>query len=139
MSRSIDAIWPIRALRCHRRGVTTTWCELTETSAIHDRAIDLLSDVDSDRRVDAMLVLGELVDNARTHGRPPGAARVWRVAAGRRLRVEVRDASSAPPKPQVPTLTDLHGRGLLLVEALTSAWGVWQHQRGKTVWAEIPV
>jgi hypothetical protein len=32
-----------------------------------------------------------------------------------------------------------HGRGLLLVEAMSTAWGVVKADVGKTVWAEFSV
>lgn len=34
---------------------------------------------------------------------------------------------------------DEHGRGLIVVDALSRTWGVRERVVGKTVWAEIPL
>lgn len=51
--------------------------------------------------------------------------------------VEVWDPNAAPAIPQDPGLTDECGRGLLLVETLSSTWGQRTASRGKVVWCEI--
>jgi hypothetical protein len=51
--------------------------------------------------------------------------------------VEVWDPNPAPAIPQDPGLTDEYGRGLLLVEALSSIWGQRTASSGKIVWCEI--
>ncbi|MEU5695885.1 ATP-binding protein [Actinosynnema sp. NPDC020468] len=83
---------------------------------------------------DAVLVVDELVSNARRHGTPPRRCRLL-LHPGRRLRVEVEDSTSAHPRARTPDHTG--GRGLLLVERLTAQWGVLHHAFHKTVWAEI--
>ncbi|HWC78638.1 MAG TPA: ATP-binding protein [Pseudonocardiaceae bacterium] len=115
------------------------WRPISDSAGARTLADAALADVDAHERGDALLVVSELVDNAREHGAAPVGARIWRVAAGRRLRVEVRDASTELPEPHNPRPTDVRGRGLLLVEALASYWGVLSGGRGKIVWAEIPV
>lgn len=54
------------------------------------------------------------------------------------LLIEVWDPKNNPPIPRDATPTDEGGRGLLLVDALTLAWGThWPHQGGKIVWATL--
>ncbi len=83
------------------------------------------------------LVVSELVTNAVTHGRGP-----WRLRLVRRtgyLRVEVLDHGEHPPTIRDADEDSEHGRGLFLIDALTTAWGVEpETEGGKTVWAELP-
>ncbi|MFF8531405.1 ATP-binding protein [Streptomyces sp. SAS_267] len=87
----------------------------------------------------ATLVVSELVTNAIVH------------AAGQRVICELQDADDvvriavcdegcAPgdphPSPQRPD--EEHGRGLLLVAAVSRAWGAQDTGPGLLVWAEIP-
>ncbi|MGW1767582.1 ATP-binding protein [Streptomyces sp. NPDC002073] len=85
----------------------------------------------------AELLTTELVTNALVH--TDQGAEVTASLAACRLRVEVRDFTSRHPRPYVPTADDgTHGRGLLLVQALSDAWGVVSaHGAGKVVWFEI--
>ena len=57
---------------------------------------------------------------------------------GEVVRVEVGDGSRALPLLRSPDLDDVAGRGLVLVEALASAWGVTHTVEGKRVWFEVP-
>ena len=42
------------------------------------------------------------------------------------------------PEPQPPSATEEHGRGLVLVDAVASAWGLdVLPGSGKVVWAEL--
>jgi two-component sensor histidine kinase len=84
---------------------------------------------------DAVLVAEELVSNAHRHGDAPRLCRLALLGQGRRLRIEVDDASPAPPYIRTPDSTG--GRGLVLVNRLASAWGVQRHTHHKTVWAEL--
>jgi len=88
-------------------------------------------------------VIAELAANAVTHGRVPGRDFELRVTldpdAGV-IRVEVSDARGErrPGGPhEAPSEEAESGRGLLLVEALSRAWGVSSREVGKTVWAEV--
>jgi hypothetical protein len=55
-----------------------------------------------------------------------------------RVRVSVRDANTAPPRPHVRvTQAEADGRGLLLVTNLATQWGWKPHLDGKTVWFEL--
>ncbi|MGW1138787.1 SpoIIE family protein phosphatase [Streptomyces zhihengii] len=85
----------------------------------------------------ALLVVSELVTNAIAHTR--GEVRLNLTLSSDRLRVAVTDASPrSPVKPQVEW-DATGGRGLLIVEATTAAWGAVPLSGGKQVWAEIPV
>lgn len=89
---------------------------------------------------DAGLVVAELAANAALHGYVPGRDfRVLLTVDGDTLRIEVADVRGDQlPRVQAPHDAAECGRGLLLVEALATRWGV---EHGpfprKTVWAEI--
>jgi Anti-sigma regulatory factor (Ser/Thr protein kinase) len=54
------------------------------------------------------------------------------------LLIEVWDPEHEPPLRRDATPDDEDGRGLLLVDALTLAWGTrWPHLGGKIVWAAL--
>ncbi|MEU3568320.1 ATP-binding protein [Kitasatospora sp. NPDC036755] len=91
---------------------------------------------------DAQLVLGELVANAVTHARvSPGREIAVRFEVVRdHLRIEVHDASSEKPAIRCAAdLSDVSGRGLYLVEALSREWGFEPRPEGigKIVWALV--
>lgn len=94
-------------------------------------------------RGDVSLVVGELAANAAVHARTPFVVSV----SGHRtaLFVRVRDlAPSAPVLRQLVGRADeapgLGGRGLLLVESVSTAWGVDPGPGGgKSVWAMFDV
>ncbi len=87
------------------------------------------------------LLATELVTNALLHARTMMDLRVHR--RERSLRVEVADRS--PAMPQISELGAVDGdddllatgRGLTLVTALSSSWGVEPENGGKVVWFEI--
>jgi DNA-binding NarL/FixJ family response regulator len=83
----------------------------------------------------ALLVVSELVTNAVTHA--GSECRVRLQLSSSVLRIEVADIGSGSPEPQPPTMTEEHGRGLLLVSAMSSAWGIDPLDDGKVVWAEL--
>jgi serine phosphatase RsbU (regulator of sigma subunit)/anti-sigma regulatory factor (Ser/Thr protein kinase) len=86
------------------------------------------------------LVADELITNVLLH--TEGAAIVTlRVLTGhaRRFRVEVEDCSSALPRRRDAGESEVSGRGLLLVDRLSDAWGVEARGGGKAVWCEFVV
>lgn len=99
----------------------------------------------------AELLVSELVTNAvaAVGGLDEPVTQPLRVrlsSDGRRLLVEVWDASPEPPVVKYEEMEAEHGRGLLLVETLAERWGwYWAkaasggtHCRGgKVVWCEV--
>ena len=53
------------------------------------------------------------------------------------LRIAVTDDAPGDPVRQEPSPDMAHGRGLLIVDALSRSWGVERVKRAKTVWAEF--
>ncbi|MFF2074814.1 ATP-binding protein [Kitasatospora sp. NPDC058162] len=85
---------------------------------------------------DAELALGELLVNAWRHGNTPAPVLQILAISPITLRVSVFDESPVIPHPCTPSLLAESGRGLQLVEGLTSRWGVEPQKRGKAVWFE---
>ena len=92
--------------------------------------------VGDDLAEDAAMVITELVANAVDHARSQSILSVG-VKRGA-LCVAVRDARPGPlPRPAPIDPTAPRGRGLQMIDALTTAWGVTLHADGKTVWAVV--
>ncbi|MDT4903767.1 MAG: hypothetical protein QOH52_1783 [Pseudonocardiales bacterium] len=53
------------------------------------------------------------------------------------VRIEVHDDAGGKPELQQPGIDDEHGRGLMIVSALSSDWGVEASTVGKRVWVEL--
>ncbi|WNF00188.1 ATP-binding protein [Streptomyces luomodiensis] len=89
---------------------------------------------------DALLVVSELVTNVIAHTASDRLECRLGGGAGL-LRIEVEDQARAHtlPAPRTPGPDEHGGRGLLLVGAVSSAWGVRDapHGRGRIVWAEL--
>ena len=84
----------------------------------------------------AELVVSELVTNAVQASRAAGAdrpVRLWLAADRARAAVGVWDGSTDPPAPRHPRDTYESGRGLLLVEAVSTAWDWYPEGGGKIV------
>jgi anti-anti-sigma regulatory factor/anti-sigma regulatory factor (Ser/Thr protein kinase) len=84
----------------------------------------------------AELVITELAVNALVHGAAPVTA--WASLRRRYLHLAVRDRSAVMPRLVGPgdSLGD-GGRGLMIVEALTVAWGATAARDGKVVWCTL--
>lgn len=92
--------------------------------------------IGDDLAQDAAMVITELVANAVDHARSESTLSVG-IRRGT-LCVAVRDARRGRvPRPAPIDPTAPRGRGLQMVDALTSAWGVTLHVDGKTVWAVV--
>ena len=97
-----------------------------------------LVDPDSlrERMYAPLLLVTELVTNAIRHG--AGAVTMRAETTLETLRVSVHDAGAATPFMCHPHPMAESGRGLVLVDALSSTWGVTPHDEdGKTVWFEV--
>ncbi|MCU1346243.1 MAG: response regulator receiver [Acidimicrobiia bacterium] len=82
------------------------------------------------------LLVSELVTNSYLHAGTN--AHIAVILHRDSVRVEVADASAAPPEPRNPAAVERSGRGLQLVNKLTSAWGVDPlPEGGKVVWFEV--
>ncbi|QNP73109.1 ATP-binding protein [Streptomyces roseirectus] len=88
---------------------------------------------------DAELLLSELVTNAvKAKARPDKEVRVEVTLTETELRLEVADACEELPVVRHAGEWDEDGRGLILVEALASEWGVGPREGvGKVVWAVL--
>ncbi|MFG3265448.1 MULTISPECIES: SpoIIE family protein phosphatase [Streptomyces] len=84
----------------------------------------------------ALLVVSELVTNALVH--TEGPVRLDLTLVNHRLRVSVTDNSPrSPVKPTSLGWEATGGRGILLVEAMSDAWGTLPVSGGKQVWSEL--
>jgi anti-sigma regulatory factor (Ser/Thr protein kinase) len=87
------------------------------------------------------LLTSELITNALVHTDRDAmlTARLFHDSeSGRlRLRIEVEDESDQWPKRRTPGEQASSGRGLMLVEALSDAWGVEPNGSGKRMWFEL--
>jgi anti-sigma regulatory factor (Ser/Thr protein kinase) len=93
--------------------------------------------VDEDVAATAELCVSELVTNAIVHA---GGRIEVRASLDGALVVSVRDhggpAADAAPDPD-PDPLRVHGRGLLLVEALADRWGSERDAVGTSVWFSL--
>ena len=107
---------------CARRIVRRT---LTAESNVHGDAVET-----------AVLLTSELVTNAIVHGSEDPTLLVD--VSEERIHVEVVDCESTVDL--MPRSTDVmgqRGRGLAIVDALASAWGVEPRLVGKAVWFDL--
>jgi anti-sigma regulatory factor (Ser/Thr protein kinase) len=90
-----------------------------------------------------VLLVSEVVTNAILHsasGDQGGSLEVRYALDDHEVYVEVLDAGgAAAPSRHAEHLEGVSGRGLGLVEALASAWGVHDHQDGRAVWFRLPL
>ncbi|MFF9350564.1 ATP-binding protein [Streptomyces sp. NPDC014734] len=96
--------------------------------------------LDEDTHEAAVLIVSELVTNAVVHTRSARVLCELR-CLDRRLRIAVQDQGHQPGGPRLcRTADDEHGRGLLLVDAMSSSWGSRYagFGSGRIVWAELP-
>lgn len=92
---------------------------------------------------DTLVVVSELVANAVTASQALNAVRpiqLWLHSDGSWVLVLIGDDSPDLPLRTEPGIDAEHGRGLLVVEALSSSWG-WYLATGsgvaKVVWAQL--
>ncbi len=77
--------------------------------------------------------MSELFGNAVLHGRGP--VRLSLIREPGHVRLEVFD--TGPTWGERSINDDEHGRGLVIVNALSRAWGMTPESEGRTVWAEF--
>ncbi|MHB8681353.1 MAG: ATP-binding protein [Acidimicrobiales bacterium] len=89
---------------------------------------------------DAALLVSELISNALAHsGDDRHDIELELLAGDGVLHIEVRDHAAAPPVPQDARPDSEAGRGLLIVDRVSSRWG-WATVDGssKRVWCDVP-
>ncbi|MFE0525854.1 ATP-binding protein [Streptomyces sp. LBUM 1485] len=89
---------------------------------------------------DVVQIVSELIANAIVHGKTSSGRRVGLTIHqyADRVRIEVRDTGDGiPRKRRDERPLAVSGRGLGIVEILSTSWGVTEQVIGKTVWAEI--
>jgi anti-sigma regulatory factor (Ser/Thr protein kinase) len=84
---------------------------------------------------DVVALVSELATNAVIHARTPFTVVVRR--EGETVRVEVHDLSTVVPRRRAYGLDATTGRGLRLVDTMSSDWGVEPEGGGKVVWFEV--
>jgi anti-sigma regulatory factor (Ser/Thr protein kinase) len=88
---------------------------------------------------EVMTVVSELVGNAVRHAAPSDQLEVTWDGDARSVTVAVTDSSHDVPQPRRAGAEDTDGRGLAIVAAMSTKWGVEQTAHGKRVWAQVPV
>ncbi|MEU3653141.1 ATP-binding protein [Streptomyces sp. NPDC014735] len=87
------------------------------------------------------LIVSELSTNVVTHAK--GTGDYFELALRRRSSTLVLEVSDSyqwrMPELRAPSLDDLSGRGLVIVDALAAKWGVRPRDPGKTVWAHLAI
>ncbi len=105
-------------------------------------AADLMhSGVDEDCVHDVTLVASELVGNAVRHAdlAPEDELGISWTLSATNVTVSVADGSDREPHLRLVSAEEPSGRGLAIVDQLASTWGVEYLQRGKRVWARVPI
>lgn len=95
--------------------------------------------LDSDAVYDVHVVVSELVANAVRHGgaTTPGSVIVVVTVTRDRVRVEVQDPGPGFEAPERPQARETGGgRGLVLLERISSRWGV-SREGPSRVWFEV--
>ncbi|MGW2851489.1 ATP-binding protein [Streptomyces sp. NPDC001215] len=131
-------------------------CEPTAVGWARLHAKNILKQWDVPESVvdDALLVVSELATNAVRHSRKPEEPPLWAGQSTIRrfvlalwrypdhVQVYVQDEDRTPPVLRNSTALDANGRGLHLVDSLSSKWGYTfptpDPSSGKVVWAQIP-
>ncbi|WP_233223484.1 ATP-binding protein [Amycolatopsis sp. CA-128772] len=98
-------------------------------------AADHLDTLGERVKFDAVLVVGELLENAFLHGGGPHQLRIHHHVNSHEVIVAVADRGIGEPLQRVPDRRG--GRGLLLVDAVGAEWGVRRHDDGKLIWGRL--
>jgi anti-sigma regulatory factor (Ser/Thr protein kinase) len=97
----------------------------------------------SDALETAQLLVSETVTSSLDQSAPnrgAGTLEVGYALVGRKLRVEVSDdGGPARLRRRIHAVRSAGGRGLELVRALASRWGVRESSAGRTIWFEVDI
>lgn len=142
----VPGLSPLQGFLDTRTFTRTGYLEVAADPASVPRARSYLRQIVTQRQLaaigdEAALLVSELVTNAIT----ATAASTGQTSIGlyvmlgqRQLTLLVWDSSPGIPERQAASEDDLDGRGLAIVEALTTQWGYYYARRGgKVVWAEL--
>jgi len=110
---------------------------------LRDYAETILIKWGLDHRIDdTKLIVSELVTNAAAQDVARGQQITFRIGLlpdMRLISVEVTDPAPSRPQHKDAADTDIHGRGLFIVQALADGMGYRDEPGGgKTVWATLP-
>jgi anti-sigma regulatory factor (Ser/Thr protein kinase) len=123
-----------RALAAHASRVSLvlppTTASVPEARHFVDRALP-----ETCWAAEVTLLVSELASNAVRHAVTPFTVSLQ--CDGSTVRVEVRDDDPALPVMQEPPVDAITGRGLVIVDALATRWGVTPEADGKIVWFEL--
>ena len=101
-------------------------------------AIDALAGVHAEALESAELMVSELATNCIRHERMSFYVTISRLPS--EIRVEVTDSGSGVPTMRSPGPNDPSGRGLQIVDMLSTEWGIEPEvPAGKTVWFSLAV
>lgn len=120
---------------------TTRWGSRPSASILPDireRATAVLAEwgITGEEIEPTLLVVTELLSNAVEHG--GGPEQLSLTLADDAVHVRVRDHGPDRPILRPVDPFQVRGRGLLLVDGLSSRWGWTDDPPGKVVWAEVP-
>jgi two-component sensor histidine kinase len=101
--------------------------------------LDALSGIDADTLDDAAVMTSELASNCLRHAATSFSVRVDR--SPEQITISVDDSGPGRPTVKSPPPQQPTGRGLRIVSALASSWGVDHHadRIGKRVWFTLSV
>ena len=100
-------------------------------------ATSTLRGVSTDTLEAVELMVSELATNCIRHTDSGFELMITRTGAD--IRIEATDGAGGRPEMRSPKPTDPSGRGLKIVDMLSTEWGVEQHAGdGKTVWFTVP-
>jgi anti-sigma regulatory factor (Ser/Thr protein kinase) len=113
-------------------------CELTAVAVARRFVTQTVRswELDTDHLDDAVLLTSELVANAVLHARTEMRVTVLARDDGS-LRVEVYDDNSRLPAAAAPPDDATSGRGLQVIEHVSTNWGFERVDGGKAVWFEV--
>jgi serine phosphatase RsbU (regulator of sigma subunit)/anti-sigma regulatory factor (Ser/Thr protein kinase) len=131
---------PTARTSVRRTVLTVAQAEPERVADARNQLRELLHDWASDDQIDsAVLLVSEMVTNVLVHTDAEAllVAEMTGKAGSRRIRVEVTDRSDALPHKRQPGELASSGRGLMLMELLSDAWGVDPRGEGKSIWFEL--
>ena len=94
-----------------------------------------LTTLSENDRLDTMMVVEELLENAYQHAGGADQLRIHHTHDSCEVTVAVADVGAGEPRMRVPDHSG--GSGLLVVDQVCAEWGVSSHDDGKLVWGRV--